>query len=603
MTAITPLRKITFLVLAALLCLGLSFGLGSSGKAHAATVCTTTSSTGGCGPFSDPNVFTSSNGADLVVQNDFSSIPQTLTAPADNSWTVAASTVGFSDQTSVKSYPATQVTYTLPSGLPDPSSDFGATLNSDFTNVVPSGANQDYEYAADDWLADPTKPSWTNDMEIMIWTHVNGQVPAGNDSGKVYTDASGTQWEVWVAGGGSSVGPDSTVSFVRKTNTDSGSFERMGFYKYLQGQGMLASSYGIDQLNYGLEICSTGGSTKTYGISNYTTVPNGTGTVTPPPPPPPAQAPVVSTGTASGVTSSGATVAGSVNPEGADSSYKFEYGTTAAYGSSSATGDAGSGSAAVNESAALTGLSPSTVYHYRLDATNATGTTDGTDATFTTPAVTPPPPPPTGSVVFDAAGGAKVAGKATLSWTQTVGTGANRALMAEVAVGASDNRACAVTVKDGTAALTETGVVADNNQHAGAITTWKLVNPASGVNTLTATVKSCNSGTPNELTGGSESFTGVSQSAPTGTTVTAFGSGTKAAVSAPVASNGLNAGFVANGSPVTSATAPASSKFIENQDSNTGAGNSAGATSATAAMAWSVQNDWWGAIEVPVLPA
>ena len=43
----------------------------------------------------------------------------------------------------------------------------------------------------------------------------------------------------------------------------------------------------------------------------------------------------------------------------------------------------------MNESANLTGLSPSTTYHYRIEATNNTGTSYGTDQTFTTPASSP----------------------------------------------------------------------------------------------------------------------------------------------------------------------------------------------------------------------
>jgi hypothetical protein len=38
---------------------------------------------------------------------------------------------------------------------------------------------------------------------------------------------------------------------------------------------MLSSTFGIDQTNYGLEICSTGGVTRTYGISGYNLVVNG----------------------------------------------------------------------------------------------------------------------------------------------------------------------------------------------------------------------------------------------------------------------------------------------------------------------------------------
>jgi len=280
---VTTLRRRWAVVLLAALAVVGGMLAWQASPASAAT-CTTSSPTGGCGPYNDPTVFNSSNGADLVVQNDFSSIPQTLNATDSTTWTVAGNTAGFADQTSVKSYPATQVTYTLPNGLPDPSSDFGTTLTSAFTNTIPSGSGQDYEYAVDDWLANPSQPSWTNDFELMIWTYTNGQVPAGNDTGKVLTDSAGTQWEVWVAGGATTVSPDSTVSFVRKTNAVSGSLDRWDFYNYLIAQGMLHATFGIDQTNYGLEICSTGGSAKTYGVTGYSLVVNGSGpTPTPTP--------------------------------------------------------------------------------------------------------------------------------------------------------------------------------------------------------------------------------------------------------------------------------------------------------------------------------
>jgi len=103
---------------------------------------------------------------------------------------------------------------------------------------------------------------------------------------------------------------------------------------------------------------------------------------------PPAQAPAVVTGSASGVTSTSATLNGTVNPEGAATTYQFQYGTSTGYGSvtPSSPASAGAGSSAISESAALSGLSASTTYDYRLVATNATGTTDGSNLTFTTPA-------------------------------------------------------------------------------------------------------------------------------------------------------------------------------------------------------------------------
>jgi hypothetical protein len=99
-------------------------------------------------------------------------------------------------------------------------------------------------------------------------------------------------------------------------------------------------------------------------------------------------APAVVTGSASGVTASAATLNGTVNPEGVATTYQFQYGTSTSYGSvaPASPASAGSGSSAVSESASLSGLSASTTYDYRLVATNATGTTDGSNQTFTTPA-------------------------------------------------------------------------------------------------------------------------------------------------------------------------------------------------------------------------
>jgi CSLREA domain-containing protein len=94
--------------------------------------------------------------------------------------------------------------------------------------------------------------------------------------------------------------------------------------------------------------------------------------------------PVVATGAASGVTGSGASVVGTIDPSGLDASGYIEYGTTTAYGSSTPVEDLGTGSGAVALSAALSGLAPGTTYHFRIVASNRDGTSVGADATFTT---------------------------------------------------------------------------------------------------------------------------------------------------------------------------------------------------------------------------
>lgn len=103
--------------------------------------------------------------------------------------------------------------------------------------------------------------------------------------------------------------------------------------------------------------------------------------------------PTATTGTASAVTDTQATVAGTVNPQGQTTSYAFQYGTTTAYGQQTALTSAGSGSADVPVRADLAGLTPGTTYHFRVIATNASGTTVGGDQTFRTTGTAPPPPP------------------------------------------------------------------------------------------------------------------------------------------------------------------------------------------------------------------
>src|SRR4051812_11376009 len=94
--------------------------------------------------------------------------------------------------------------------------------------------------------------------------------------------------------------------------------------------------------------------------------------------------PTVVTGAASGIDAGGATVSGTVDPEVQATSWYFEYGTTAGYGSQTATAAAGSGTDPVAVQQSLAGLAPATTYHYRLVGTNGSGTTTGDDATFTT---------------------------------------------------------------------------------------------------------------------------------------------------------------------------------------------------------------------------
>src|SRR5207302_6770403 len=96
--------------------------------------------------------------------------------------------------------------------------------------------------------------------------------------------------------------------------------------------------------------------------------------------------PTVVTEPATSETQTSATLHASVNPNGSEvSDCHFEYGTSTAYGSSAAcTPPPGSGESAVSVSAPISGLAANTTYHFRISATNAFGTSTGSDKTLKT---------------------------------------------------------------------------------------------------------------------------------------------------------------------------------------------------------------------------
>jgi hypothetical protein len=94
--------------------------------------------------------------------------------------------------------------------------------------------------------------------------------------------------------------------------------------------------------------------------------------------------PAVTTGGAASITPSTVTLNGKVDPNRKATTYFFQVGTTRLYGSNTAETPAGAAANPSRVSVPVTGLAPSTVYHYRLVARNADGLTLGKDRTFKT---------------------------------------------------------------------------------------------------------------------------------------------------------------------------------------------------------------------------
>jgi len=150
--------------------------------------------------------------------------------------------------TEVVGYPSVQcLTY---SALP-------ANLNSSFSITPPANSSGlDYEYAYDIWLTTASAAesfNWNNDLELMIWTYTNGQVPLGSVKATLSDGA-----KAWVSGSSNTSG---TVSVVY-SNTTSGNINIASIVSQLESLGYVSKSYnGILDVEYGIEAPYGGGQT------------------------------------------------------------------------------------------------------------------------------------------------------------------------------------------------------------------------------------------------------------------------------------------------------------------------------------------------------
>ncbi len=100
---------------------------------------------------------------------------------------------------------------------------------------------------------------------------------------------------------------------------------------------------------------------------------------------PVSSAPTVSTGSASSIMTTTATLNGTINPNGALTSYYFKYGTsTSAESDTPSTSTGSAGTSQITVTATISGLSPATTYTFMLVGTNASGTSYGSPQYFTT---------------------------------------------------------------------------------------------------------------------------------------------------------------------------------------------------------------------------
>jgi hypothetical protein len=110
--------------------------------------------------------------------------------------------------------------------------------------------------------------------------------------------------------------------------------------------------------------------------------------------------PEVATGPAESVSLNGATLTGTVNPDGVSTLYAFEYGTGGIYSTVIFGGEAGGGQESVPVTQPIGGLLPGVVYMYRIVGFSPAGVVVGASGTFLTPSAPAGAPQPSTPVLL-----------------------------------------------------------------------------------------------------------------------------------------------------------------------------------------------------------
>jgi Glycosyl hydrolase family 12 len=176
-------------------------------------------------------------------------VSQTLSACSFSDWSVTATASGGSG---VLTYPDSQLD--VPN-TPEISS--LSSVASSFADTNPNTGT--YEDAYDIWLNGVADPSAGSD-ELMIWTNNHGQTPGGSPMATV--TIGGQTWTAWKGNGG-------YMAFVANSNVTSGTLNLLAFLQWVIAKGWVPADSTLNQVDYGVEICSTDGAPATFGFSNF----------------------------------------------------------------------------------------------------------------------------------------------------------------------------------------------------------------------------------------------------------------------------------------------------------------------------------------------
>lgn len=230
-------------------------GSAGSSSSHCMNPVFTTSDTNG--GWSDGGYYIHNN-----VWNASEAGPETLYACSYDNWYVTSTQP---DTTSVKAYPNVHLDIDNLDG--EPISNY-VTITSTFAATAPNVGI--YNVAFDIWL---DGVGWGNGTtEVMIWTENRGQVPLGNTVPPQVT-FSGKSYEVYRYQSDSDGGVH-VVSLLSTETQTSGSIDLKEILNWIVDKGWLAADATVNQIGYGVEICSTEGRPATFYFTEFSVTMN-----------------------------------------------------------------------------------------------------------------------------------------------------------------------------------------------------------------------------------------------------------------------------------------------------------------------------------------
>jgi hypothetical protein len=244
-----------------------SAATGSS-PAAAGKACVTTEPSGNCGPYAYAGI-TNSNGFNTYVGNNCWADPscqQTITAHHPGNWSLSAREPA--GNTAVKTYPNIQQlmnNYSADgkwSGPDDTPISGLSALSSTYAETMPHNKGTIAQAAWDIWLSNDA--GFPN--EVMVWMD-NVNRGSGGATQKASVSLDGHDWTLYQYGSGEliwSLGKPGTFA-----QQGSGTVNLLALLRWLQKNGHAAAGARIGQIDFGWEICSTGGVHETFTVSKY----------------------------------------------------------------------------------------------------------------------------------------------------------------------------------------------------------------------------------------------------------------------------------------------------------------------------------------------